>query len=313
MSTPSVQRDEPVTPPPEGEPWTVLRMIRWSARYLQEKGVEEGRLDAEHLLAESLGLSRLELYLQFDRPLTAEELARFKPLLLRRADREPLQHVLGHTAFRELELKVDARALVPRPETEVLVDAVLRWVGERAGELTEETGARGIRALDVGTGGGAIALSLAREGSFETVVATDPSEEALALAAENRDAAGLESVVEIRAGSLFEPVAAEERFHVVVSNPPYIAREEAEDLAPEVSEWEPPSALYGGSDGLDVLRPIVHGAPEVLHPGGLLALEMGSGQAEAVSTLVRETGSFEEPTVRKDLAGRNRILLAVRR
>lgn len=305
--TPSVHRDEPVSPPPAGEPWTVLRMIRWSGKYLQDKGIDEGRLDAEHLLAESLGLSRLELYLQFDRPLTAEELERFKPLLLRRADREPLQHVLGHATFRELELKVDGRALIPRPETEVLVEEVLRWVE------TSLDGVEGLRALDLGTGGGAIALSLALEGPFDGVVATDRSKEALELARENRDAAGLEDVVELRMGSLFEPLAEGERFHVVVSNPPYIAREDADALAPEVAAWEPDAALYGGTDGLEVLRPLIRGAPEVLHPGGLLALEMGAAQAADVSGVVRETESYGAPTVRKDLAGRDRILLAVRR
>jgi len=281
-------------------------MIRWAGRYLREKGIDEGRMDAEHLLAESLAMNRLELYLQFDRPLTTEELERFKPLLLRRADREPLQHVLGHATFRELELKVDDRALIPRPETEVLVDAVLEWADGAEAEA-------GLRALDVGTGSGAIALSLALEGPFEGVVATDSSEEALALAGENRAAAGLEEKVELRMGSLFEPLASGERFHVVASNPPYIARGEADGLAPEVVEWEPSSALFAGEDGLDVLRPLVRGAADVLRSGGLLALEMGADQAETVSALVRETGRFEEPVVRKDLAGRNRILLAVRR
>lgn len=314
----AVRRDEPVSPPSPGEPWTVLRMIRWSGRYLREKGVEEGRLDAEHLLAESLGLDRLELYLQFDRPLTAEELERFKPLLLRRADREPLQHVLGHTAFRELDLKVDARALIPRSETEELVGAVLDWAADQKGGGrvpggTADEGGAGLRALDVGTGTGAIALSLALEGPFERVVATDSSDDALALADMNRERAGLETVVELRSGSLFEPLGAAERFDVVVSNPPYIGRGDRESLAPEVAEWEPPSALYAGPEGLDVLRPLIRGAPGALHPGGLLALEIGAGQAEAVSEMVRETDAFEEPTVRRDLAGRDRILTAVRR
>lgn len=308
----SVSRDEPVSPPPPGEPWTVLRMIRWSGRYLREKGVKEGRLDAEHLLAESLGLSRLELYLQFDRPLTTEELEGFKPLLLRRADREPLQHVLGHTGFRELDLEVDARALVPRPETEELVEAVLEWCADRT-HGDDGDGDEGPEALDVGTGTGAIALSLALEGDFRRVVATDTSEEALALAAENRARAGLEDAVELRRGSLFDPVEAGERFRVVVSNPPYIARGDAETLAPEVREWEPASALFAGSDGLDVVRSLVEGAPDVLRPAGLLALEIGAGQARAVCELIREAGAFEEPTVRRDLAGRERILLAVRR
>lgn len=300
-----IRTDEPVDPPGPGESWTVLRLIRWSGRYLREKGVDEGRLDAEHLLADSLGLSRLELYLQFDRPLTGEELATFKPLLLRRAEREPLQHVLGHATFRELELIVDARALVPRPETEVLVEAVLRWARDEEG--------RDLDVLDVGTGGGAIALSLAREGPFSRVVASDPSADALALAAENRAAAGLDDRVELRRGSVFEPVADGERFDVVVSNPPYVAEKESAGLAPEVREWEPWQALYGGADGLDVLRALVREAPPVLRRGGLLALEMGAGHGEALMALVEEVEDLRDPVVRKDLAGRDRILLATRR
>lgn len=296
---------EPASPPEPGEAWTVLRLVRWSGDYLEGKGVEAGRRDAEHLLASSLGMSRLDLYLQFDRPLTPEELGAFKPLLLRRAEREPLQHVLGSTGFRELELRVDARALVPRPETEELVEAVLEWVG--AEERPEPT------ALDVGTGGGAVALSLALEGPFGKVVGTDPSPDALELAAENREAADLEDVVELRAGSLYEPVAPGERFRVLVSNPPYIGRGEADSLAPEVRNWEPETALYGGDDGLEVIRPLVAGAPGVLEAGGLLALEMGAGQAADVAALVRETGAFQEPRIRRDLAGKERILLAIRR
>lgn len=318
-----------VEPPREGESWTVLRMIRWSGQYLEEKGVEGGRRDAEHLLAEALGVSRLDLYLQFDRPLTPEELSTFKPLLLRRAEREPLQYVLGHTTFRELDLRVDRRALIPRPETEVLVGAVLEWARERwperesgaaegaAGaereEETPEGEAGGGTALDVGTGTGAIALSLALEGPFRSVVATDRSSDALELAAENRRAAELEAAVELRVGSLYEPIRDGERFDAVVSNPPYVAEEEAGSLEPEIREWEPTEALFAGAGGLEILEALVRGAPEVLRAEGLLALELAPGQAGELETAVRETGAFRRPRIRKDLAGKERILLAVRR
>lgn len=304
-ATSADQNDEPVSPPGPGERWTVLRMIRWSGRYLEEKGIEGGRRDAEHLLAEALALDRLELYLQFDRPLDDAELAAFKPLLLRRAEREPLQYVLGHTGFRELELTVDSRALIPRPETEVLVQAVLEWAREREdGEMV---------ALDVGTGTGAIALSLALEGPFRKVVATDPSTDALELAAENREAAGLTDAVELRPGSGYGPVNDGERFDVVVSNPPYVAEDEAATLEPEVREWEPRDALFAGPDGTEVLEDLAGRAEEMLREGGLLALELSPGQGEAIAARVRETEAFGEPTLRKDLAGRERILLAVRR
>lgn len=283
--------------------WTVLRMIRWSGEYLEDKGVSGGRLDAEHLLAHVLDLSRLQLYLQYERPLTPVELAEYKPMLLRRAGREPLQYILGTAAFRNLEVAVDERVLIPRPETEQLVEAVLEWARKR----DEAT----LTVLDVGTGSGCIALSLAQEGPFRRVVGTDPSVEALELARRNVERTGFSETVELRRGSLFEPVRGE-RFHVVVSNPPYIPAGDEGSLEPEVRDWEPGDALFAGTDGLDVVRAVVEGAPAALHGGGLLALEVGLGQAPAVADLVRETGRFGEPTVRRDLAQRPRMVLAER-
>lgn len=304
--TPSAA-DGPASAPGPGESWTVLRLIRWSGQYLEHKGMEGGRRDAEHLLARALGMQRLELYLQFDRPLTPEELADYKPLLLRRGAREPLQYILGRTSFRELELITDRRALIPRPETEVLVEAVLDRVRERAAEQAEWS------ALDVGTGTGAVALSLVREGPFRRVVATDRSPDALALARENAEAVGLAARVDLRQGSDFEPLEPDETVDVVVSNPPYVAAGDLAGLQPEIRDWEPEEALVAGEDGLSVLRSLVEGAPRHLRDAGLLALEVGDGQAERVAALIRETGAFDEPSIRRDLAGRERILLAVRR
>jgi release factor glutamine methyltransferase len=248
-----------------------------------------------------LGLKRLDLYLQFDRPLREEEIAPFREVVRRRARREPLQYIAGHADFRTLRLRVDRRVLIPRPETELLVEEVLRWAEGRGG----------LTAFDLGTGSGAIALSLAVEGTFERIVAGDVSREALDLAAENRDSVAPPVPVELRCGRLFEPVAGE-RFGVVVSNPPYVAEPERGDLDPEVREWEPPVALFGGGDGLDVVREIVRLAPDHLSEGALLALEIGAAQADAVTELIRSSGAFESPRVRRDLAGRERIILAER-
>jgi release factor glutamine methyltransferase len=287
-----------------GEVWTVLRIMRWSGEYLEAKGVERGRLDAEHLLSHALGVPRLQLYLQFDRPLEPEELDDFRPLLRRRAEREPLQYILGRAAFRELDLRVDPRVLVPRPETEVLVEEVLSWAKARPeGALT---------ALDLGTGSGAIALSLLEEGPFARVVATDASEEALAVAADNARETGHEARIDLRCGSLFGPLARGERFDVVVSNPPYVAESEATTLEPEVGVWEPAGALFGGPDGLSVLRAIVADAGPFLHDGGLLALEVGAGQADRVMAEVEATGGYDDVRVRRDLAGRQRVVTARR-
>lgn len=281
--------------------WTILSLIRWTSKYLEEKGLPEPRLDAELLLADALGMKRLDLYLQFDRPLLPEELAEFKQRLRRRARREPLQYIAGHAAFRNLNLVVDRRVLIPRPETEVLVDYVLGWAAGR----------HGLSVLDVGTGSGAIALTLATEGEqvFRRVVATDISSGALEVAEQNRVAVGAR--VEFRRGPFFEPVAGE-CFDVVVSNPPYVGERERSTLDPEVAEWEPPEALFSGLDGLEAIRRLAEEAPRHLSPGGLLALEIGAGQGEAVQNLLRATSAFESVEVKPDLAGRDRIVLARR-
>ena len=284
------------------EPWTVLRLMLWSADYLARKGVERARLDAEYLLAHVLGVGRLEMYMQHERPLEPAELDAFRPLLQRRAAREPLQYILGCQAFRDLDLEVGPGVLIPRPETEQLVEVVLGWARARARE--------GLTALDIGTGSGAIALALLTEGPFERVVATDPSPAALALAARNGADHAVGDRLELRSGRYYDPVAAGERFDVVVSNPPYVAEGQRTTLAPEIAEWEPAEALFAGPDGLDVLRRIVEGAPGVLRPSGLLALEVGDGQANTVAALVRDCGRCREVAVHRDLAGKERVVAA---
>ena len=296
-----LERDSEVGVGNTGESWTILRMILWSAEYLKNKGVETGRLDAEWLLAAALGVDRLQLYLKYDRPLSSEEREAFKPLLRRRAGREPLQYIIGRTGFRELELKTDPRVLIPRPETELLVQEVLDWASAGAESV-----------WDMGTGAGAVALSLAAEGTWTRVVATDVSPEALSVAADNAERYDLGGHVEFREGSLFEPLEEGERFDVIVSNPPYIAESEKGELQPEVRDWEPPEALFAGEDGLDVIRQLVAGAPKHLLSGGLLALECGLGQAEGIAADVQATGAFGAVRIRADLTGRPRFVTAER-
>jgi len=284
------------------ETWTVLRLILWSADYLAEKGVESSRLDAEHLLAHAVETDRLQLYLDFERPLSKSELDVFRPLLRRRAAREPLQYIIGRQPFRELDLTVEPGVLIPRPETELLVEHVLTW--SRAAGRPAPT------ALDIGTGTGAIALSLAKEGDFASIVATDVEEAALGVAERNRDAEGLGERVEFRRGSLFEPIRADERFDVIVSNPPYVPEVDEATLEPEVLEWEPRSALFAGADGLDVLDRIARDARSRLTTGGLLALEVGSGQAGAVAVLIETVGGFSDVRVLRDYSRRERFVFA---
>lgn len=287
---------------------TALPLARKAAAVLAGRGVENARLEAELLLAWVLGVGRLQLYLQHDRPVSEAELERFRAAVRRRLRREPVQYIIGTAHFRQLELRVDRRVLIPRPETEELVGAVLEWARRCGG-----AGERRLLALDIGTGSGAIALSLAREGPFRRVVATDVSPAALELARENAGALGLGEVVELRAGSLWDAVPPGERFDVIVSNPPYVAESDRATLAPEVVEWEPAGALFGGPGGYEVIEPLVRGAPSHLAPGGLLALEVGAGQATRVVERIDETGAYEGARVMRDLAGRERIVLAVAR
>jgi release factor glutamine methyltransferase len=297
--------DTTVAPPAEGSRWTVLHLVRWSAEYLTGKGITGGRLDAELLLAEVLGMDRLHLYLDHDRPLQPEELARFRPLLLARAQRKPLQYILGRASFREVTLRVDPRVLIPRPETEELVGVVLERVTRGAG--------RDLKGLDLGTGSGAIALALALEGPFAQVVGTDVSEDALDVARANAVELGLDAKVELRLGDLFEPVRPEERFDVIVSNPPYVAETELAGLEPEVREWEPREALVSrGEEGTAITTALVEGAAGRLHPGGLLALEVGAGRAGRIAEKIRTVGGFGSPEVVRDLSRRDRFVLATR-
>jgi release factor glutamine methyltransferase len=282
--------------------WTIVELLKWTAEYLGGKGFHNARLNGELLLAGTLGLRRLDLYLQHDRPLAPAELDDFRDRLRRRARREPLQYIDGTAAFRDLVLQVDRRVLIPRPETEVLVQEVLDWA----------RGREGLRAVDVGTGSGCIALALATEGPFAEVVAVDASADALRVAQANLERVAPAVPVRLRLGDLLGDMAAE-RFDVVVSNPPYVGVEEAAGLDAEVREWEPEEALFAGEGGLDVLCRLVPQAAAVLREGGLLALEIGAGQGAAVARLIDETSGFGPARVVPDLAGRDRVVRAERR
>lgn len=280
---------------------TALELARQAGEFLGEKGIENGRLEAELLLSGLLGLRRLDLYLQYDRPIDATEIERFREAIRRRLRHEPLQYILGESEFRRLRLRVDRRVLIPRPETEVLVGKVLEWAAGRAG----------LSAIDIGTGSGAIALSLAVEGGFDRIVATDVSADALDVARANAQLCGVADRIEFRHGALWGMEGDDAGFDVVASNPPYIAESEGAGLPPDVREWEPAGALFGGPDGLSVIGAIIDGAPDRLNGGGLLALEIGEGQAEAVLVRLRER-DFTDARIAKDLAGRERIALAAR-
>lgn len=286
---------------PELDGGLPFELIRRAEQYLAEHDVADARLEAELMLASVLDVNRLQLFLDEDVPLTEEQATRFRRLVDRRAKHEPLQYVVGSAAFREIELAVDTRALIPRPETEVLAGVALDWARAR--------GRDDLRALDIGTGTGAIALSLLAEGGVAHAVATDVSAAALELARENAERLALADRVELRPGSVYDATRAEERFDLIVSNPPYIATAERATLAIEIVDWEPEGALFGGERGLDVVEPIVHGAIERLARPGLLALELAPDQTQEVAALARAAG-FTSVRIVEDLTGRPRIVAA---
>jgi release factor glutamine methyltransferase len=297
--------------------------IDGAAAELAAAGVESPRLEAERLLALATGLSRSELALSADvslRPGQAGALAR---ALSRRLGGTPLQHIEGEVEFRDLLLTCDGRALVPRPETEQLVELVARWSRERGAVRPATAGgvlrvprpgrsAALDRVLDIGTGSGAIALALAREGIAARVVALDVSADALELAAENRARLGLEDRVELRpcGRSVWGAVRPGEAFDAIVSNPPYVPDEEIERLRPEVRNHEPRLALSGGPDGLAVIREIASGAAGRLSAGGALFLEIGADQGADVRRILASSAGFRRIEIRRDLSGRERIAVA---
>jgi release factor glutamine methyltransferase len=275
---------------------TVLEVLQKTTDFFAARGVESARLNAELLVGHALGLKRMALYLQFERVLSEPELEKIRPFVRRRGQREPLQYILGEVEFCGLSLKVDRRALIPRPETEYLVELAV----ERAKAETRTI-------LDLGTGTGALALALANRYPEAAVLAVDLSRDALALAAENAELTGLAGRIEWREGSWFEPVPADRRFDLIVANPPYLTAEETAAAAPEVRQHEPVSALEAADDGMADLKLILEAAPRHLAAGGLLALETGIAQHRA---LLEHAGRFgyAGSESKTDLTGRDRYL-----
>ena len=277
--------------------WTVLELLRWTTDYFARSGIESARLDAEILLAHALESDRLRLYVDYEKPVLVEERDRFRLLVQRRAgERVPVSLLLGKREFWSLPFRVTGDVLTPRPETEILVEAALSKVAEAESA---------VRILDVGTGSGAIALSLASELPHAEITATDLSVPALQIATENADHLHTRERIRFLAGDLFEPVASE-RFDLVVSNPPYVARDDAASLPPELSH-EPEMALFAGADGLEVIRRLVAEAGDHLSPGGWLLFELSPEQIETVEMELAEAG-FSEIERRFDLARLARVV-----
>lgn len=275
------------------EVWTTLKVLTWTKEYLAARGIENARREAEWLLCAATGLDRVGLYLNFDKPLNEVELAAYRAMVIRRGRREPLQHILGTQEFCGLEFEVSPDVLIPRHDTETLVEAALARM-PRAGSV-----------LDVGTGSGCIAVALARQLPGAAVTAIDISDKALLVARRNADRNGV--AVEFLHGSLLKPVAGR-CFDLIVSNPPYIPAADIEALDPEVRDFDPRGALDGGADGLDIYRLLVPAALSCLNPAGWLLVEVGIGQSEAVAQLIRECSSYGEPVMACDPGGIERVV-----
>lgn len=275
------------------ESWTVLKLLRWTADYFAGRGIDSPRLDAELLLADTLNLDRVGLYVNFERPLSNEELAAFRERVKRRASREPLAYILGMTEFWSLPLKVTPDVLIPRPDTELLVEEALSRLSGPA------------RVLDVGTGSGALAVALAHERPACTVTAIDVSAAALAVAAENAGSNGVGERIHFVQQDLQKLPAGP--FDLLVSNPPYVPRGDLATLMPEVRDFEPQLALDGGSDGLDAYRALARQADAVLAPEGWLLVEVGIDQAAAVQELFAGAG-LSAIFASRDLAGIERVV-----
>jgi release factor glutamine methyltransferase len=274
---------------------TVLEVLQSSTAYFKKRGIESPRLNAEHLLAHALGRTRMELYLEFERPLGETELAPLRRLVQRRGEGEPLQHLLGTVEFCGHTFLCDKRALVPRPETEQLVELVESKIENRKSKI-----------LDVGTGSGVIALTLAKKFPEAEIFAVDVSEDALALARENAIRLGVNGRVQLRRSNLLENL--DERFDLIVANLPYIATQDRQTLSREVLR-DPEVALFAGTRGDELLRELIEQAPERLCPGGLLALEIGPGQSDALLSALAEE-KYRDICSKNDYSGVIRFLFA---
>ncbi len=277
---------------------TVLEIIKRTTDFFVKREVESARLNAELLIGHALGLKRMQLYMQFERPLTEAELETIRPLVKRRGLREPLQYIVGSVEFCGLHLKVDRRALIPRPETEFLIELVKQHAVVPPS-----------RILDLGTGSGAIALALATTYPAAAVTAVDKSEAALDLTRENAAALGLSARLRVLASDWDAALPPTEQFDLIVSNPPYLSDEETNATLPEVRDYEPKAALSAGVNGAAALELIIRESRVRLSNGGLLALETGIAQHGQLLALANVAGYARAESYR-DLTGRDRFVLA---
>lgn len=281
---------------------TIAKTLRWAEGYLAKRGVPSPYVDAEYMLSHILGCQRQALLIYPDRVLKDDEVTQFNACIERRGMREPLQYIIGEVEFRGFLFKVNKDVLIPRPETELLVDEVVKSVTKKDATI-----------LDVCTGSGCIAVCIARELIDSKVYAVDISEGALAVARENAAMHGVGERITFLSGDLFGAISSlnlKGMIDVIVSNPPYVSAEEMQELQPEIRDYEPASALYGGKDGLDFYRRIIQESQYYLAAGGYIVMEMGYGQAGMIKELIESENKFINIEITKDMAGIGRTISA---
>jgi release factor glutamine methyltransferase len=286
--------------------WTIAALLQWTTDFFSQRSIDEPRLSAELLLAHALGCSRMALYTQYDRVPNESQLAAFRQFVKQRGDHVPVAYLIGKAWFFSLEFNVDRNVLIPRPDTETLVEQVIQRVRQTPGWEAPAI-------LDLCTGSGCIAIALAKSLPTANVVATDASEAALTIARQNADTLKVAERITLLQGNLLEPLASlspPRRFHVIASNPPYIATGDIAALSPDVRDHEPRMALDGGPDGLDFHRHIVAAAKDHIAPGGLLAVEIAFNQSAEVQAIFAAASYLEQIRLVRDAAGHPRCVMA---
>ena len=307
--------------------WTIQKLLNWVTKHLTEKGIDSPRLSAELLLSHVLGLKRIELYTQFDKPVTKEQLDRLRDLVKRASQQEPIAYLIGKTEFYSLELNITPDCMIPRPETELLVERAIEFLRTRPvrnsmmrnmaqkGEVSNGASSGKQFVCDLCTGSGCIAVAIAKNFPDADIIATDISDAALSVAAKNVERYQLSERIKLLCGDLFEPILPQldiDRFDLIVCNPPYTKACEFESLEKNIKAYEPRIALYAGEDGLDIYRRIIEKVNTFLKPDAALMLEIGYSQGQVVRELLEQTGCFGEITIEKDFHNNDRIAIARR-
>lgn len=298
---PSRDPSENLPETPMDPQWTILKILQWTTAYFKSHHIDSPRLTAEILLAHVLEINRIDLYLRFDQPLNKQELSVFKGLIKRRLHREPVAYITGTREFWGIDFTVTPDVLIPRPETEFLVEEALKLI-------PLDTSSGRYRLIDVGTGSGAVAVALAASRPGHFYIASDISKKAIAVASQNADQNSVSKDIFFFVGELFEALRLDVlKFDLIVSNPPYIPTSQIAGLAPEVGKHEPLSSLDGGSEGMDVIAKIIEDAPLYLKKNGLLMLEIGYDQKDRMEQIVADDGRYKGVHFIRDYSGYDRV------